>query len=209
MRGNNPLPANACCVANARARDPQRVAAYRAKEMAKRAAMPKPPKATKYCVDCGIEANALRCDPCGKAQARERARLWYRANHPLSARICQECGEGYDGTPTRSYCSMACRCRAVKRTARKAGKARKRAATVESVNPTKVFMRDGWRCHLCGGMTDKSKRGTMHPKAPELDHIVPLARGGEHSYANTACAHKKCNAAKSDKIIGQPSLLAA
>jgi 5-methylcytosine-specific restriction endonuclease McrA len=72
-----------------------------------------------------------------------------------------------------------------------------------------VFARDGWLCHICGGRTDKARRGTYHPNAPELDHIVPLAKGGAHSYANTACAHRKCNAAKSDTIMGQPSLLAA
>ncbi len=115
---------------------------------------------------------------------------------------------------TTAYCSQRCvqtqpHYAEFKRAARLKGKARKRAATVESVSPTRVFERDGWRCHLCGGKTLKDRRGTYHPKAPELDHIVPLSRGGAHSYANTACAHRKCNAAKSDTIMGQPSLLAA
>lgn len=115
---------------------------------------------------------------------------------------------------TTAYCSNRCvqtqpHYAEIKRVARLKGKARKRAATVESVSPARVFERDGWMCHLCGGKTLKHKRGTYHPKAPELDHIVPLSKGGEHSYRNTACAHRKCNAAKSDKIMGQLSLLAA
>jgi 5-methylcytosine-specific restriction endonuclease McrA len=42
-----------------------------------------------------------------------------------------------------------------------------------------------------------------------LDHIVPLAKGGLHSRANTACACNGCNMKKGARSnIGQPSLLA-
>lgn len=84
---------------------------------------------------------------------------------------------------------------------------RLRSATVETVDPIKVFERDGWVCHLCGRRTLKTKRGTNHPRAPELDHIIPLSLGGAHSYANTACSCGKCNRDKAATIKGQPSLL--
>lgn len=29
--------------------------------------------------------------------------------------------------------------------------------------------------------------------APTLDHVIPLAKGGEHSRANVRCAHFICN----------------
>jgi 5-methylcytosine-specific restriction endonuclease McrA len=32
-----------------------------------------------------------------------------------------------------------------------------------------------------------------------IDHIKPLSKGGEHSYANTALAHYGCNARKRDR----------
>ena len=135
-----------------------------------------------------------------------------------AARPCSVCskpvGRGRTKTRPAFTCSDACSERTpvaveAKRASNKARKARKRAATVECVSPLRVFERDGWRCHLCGSLTLKAKRGTYHPKAPELDHIVPLSKGGPHSYANTACAHRSCNAAKSDTIMGQPSLLVA
>ncbi len=63
----------------------------------------------------------------------------------------------------------------------------------------KVFRRDGWLCQICGGATDPATRGTTHPDAPELEHIVPLAKGGEHSYANTACAHRHCKKERQDQ----------
>jgi len=42
--------------------------------------------------------------------------------------------------------------------------------------------------------------------APELDHIVPIAAGGSHTYSNVACACKKCNIKKSSKPLGQLNL---
>ncbi|WP_413247018.1 HNH endonuclease [Sphingomonas sp. 1P06PA] len=69
-----------------------------------------------------------------------------------------------------------------------------------------MFERDGWRCHLCHRSTPKRLRGSYKPSAPELDHIVPLAKGGSHTRANTACACRQCNGAKSDRVYGQPSL---
>ena len=79
----------------------------------------------------------------------------------------------------------------------------------ERVDPIKVFERDGWRCHMCGCKTPASLRGKMVDRAPELDHIVPLAVRGAHTYANTACSCRKCNGLKGATIKGQPSLLAA
>ncbi|WP_407670789.1 HNH endonuclease [Paraburkholderia franconis] len=91
--------------------------------------------------------------------------------------------------------------RAYKRVSRMARKATERAAHVEKVDPFEVFERDGWACRLCGIPTPRSKRGTYDHDAPELDHVVPLARGGDHTYANTQCACRRCNSLKSD-ILG-------
>ena len=177
----------------------------------------KPPR-LRACAQCGETFEARLGSLCSNACRMERAKQAARESakkgsvRDRSPRTCRECSVIFIpvyGMKRRSFCSQNCCDRSGRRTARLKGKARKRSATVESVNPTRVFERDGWRCHLCAGLTLKAKRGTYHPNAPELDHIVPLSKGGEHSYRNTACAHRKCNADKSDKIMGQPSLLAA
>lgn len=79
----------------------------------------------------------------------------------------------------------------------------KLGATTEKVDPFKVFDRDRWRCQLCGIKTPKAKRGGFEKDAPELDHIVPLSKGGEHSYRNTHCACRRCNGSKKDATRGQ------
>jgi len=78
-------------------------------------------------------------------------------------------------------------------------KARRRAlkagATVEKVNRALVYERDSGRCHLCGRK--------VNPKKWHLDHIIPLSKGGEHSYRNVAVACPKCNMSKGAKVRGQ------
>ena len=93
---------------------------------------------------------------------------------------------------------------------RRADKARRRAvergAKADNIDPLRVFARDGWRCHLCGRRTPKALRGTCDPTAPELDHIVTLADGGEHTWGNVACACRACNNAKGARSMGQLGL---
>ena len=67
-------------------------------------------------------------------------------------------------------------------------RARKRAAFVETVIRSFVYERDNGRCGICG-----KKVRVDHF---QLDHILPLARGGEHSYKNVQLAHPKCNYSK-------------
>jgi 5-methylcytosine-specific restriction endonuclease McrA len=76
-------------------------------------------------------------------------------------------------------------------------------APLTTVDPFTVFDRDGWRCRACGTVTPKELRGTIEPNAPELDHVVPLAMGGGHTYKNTQLLCRSCNRLKSDK---HPSL---
>lgn len=90
---------------------------------------------------------------------------------------------------------------------KKAAKLKRRGAVVENVNPIEVFERDGWRCQLCGVRTPRKLRGTYNDKAPELDHILPISKGGEHSYVNTQCACRKCNGLKGDVPLGQMRLV--
>lgn len=70
------------------------------------------------------------------------------------------------------------------------------AIEAEVVVPQQVFARDGWKCQLCGVDTPRRLRGSYEPNAPELDHIVPLSKGGGHTWANVQCACRACNSAK-------------
>lgn len=133
---------------------------------------------------------------------------------PITDGTCRNCGASFDRAQSGGsmhMCSDACKIEAAqrcKRISRKKRKAVERGARVgHSVDPLVVFDRDGWRCQMCRRQTPPDKRGTYHKRAPELDHIMPLSLGGEHSYRNTQCLCRSCNAAKSNKPMGQLSLL--
>ena len=135
---------------------------------------------------------------------------------PVIIGRCRNCGKDFDRRidgATRFMCSEACATYAAaraKRAARKKRKAIERGArTAVRVDPIDVFERDAWRCQICGRKTPQSKRGTYHPTAPELDHIVALANGGTHTWDNVQCACRSCNARKGATDFGQLHLVPA
>ena len=70
-------------------------------------------------------------------------------------------------------------------------RARKLSAFVEDIDRQVVYDRDGGVCGICHEPV--LRRGF------EVDHIKPLSKGGEHSYANVQAAHMRCNRRKHDK----------
>lgn len=142
-----------------------------------------------------------------------------RRRAALAAARCVECGCAFSRTSLgQVLCGLQCirarhrrsaSGRAARRAWRAARKALLKARTVERFDPFDVFERDGWRCQICGVATPQRLRGSFKPNAPELDHIVALSRGGEHSKANTQCACRRCNGAKSNgRPVGQMGLFA-
>jgi len=65
-------------------------------------------------------------------------------------------------------------------------------------------------CHLCGGYVDVSVE-LGHDASPEVDHIIPVARGGHPlDKNNVALAHRICNRRKGKKMgreVEQPAIV--
>ena len=81
-------------------------------------------------------------------------------------------------------------------------RALKNNCKVEDFNPSEVFKRDRYICQLCGVKTRPDFKAKHHPKRPELDHIIPLSLGGDHSRLNTQCLCHQCNIEKSNTGTG-------
>ena len=141
-----------------------------------------------------------------EAAAREREVALILRNEAHAGRPCRTCGKavGYSGSGVpKAYCSIGCRPRTAvdprdRRIRKGVDRARRYGVLAEPIDPIAIMERDGWRCHICGGIAPRDRRGTMQWDAPELDHIIPLARGGSHAPSNVACAHRACNIAKGD-----------
>ena len=73
-------------------------------------------------------------------------------------------------------------------------RARERGARiVEPIDRTKIIRRDRSICHIC---KTKVEANDIH-----LDHVIPLARGGDHSEANLAVSHSLCNLSKGARLV--------
>lgn len=162
-----------------------------------------------------VEFTARR-DEKKRRQETERAeRNWRRElkrQESMLTKTCKTCGTlllpfiaSGTATSSSSLCPTCADAKAkrAKATHRIARKAKQREVEVEKVDPILVFERDGWVCHICGRPAPKEKRGTYADDAPELDHIITIADGGEHSYRNTACACRACNIRKGSRSLGQ------
>lgn len=77
---------------------------------------------------------------------------------------------------------------------------RQRGVTVEKVYRKVVWERDKWVCGLCGEKVDCSLR-FPDPMSPSIDHIIPISKGGSHSYENVQLAHLGCNVGKGDREV--------
>jgi len=124
---------------------------------------------------------------------------------------CRECGNDFDMpkyiksnysilSKPKEYCSLKCSKKASKRKWRLSYKTNKNKAFVENVDPFVVFDKHGWKCQDCGIDTPRKLRGTYEYNAPELDHIMPLSKGGKHEYSNVQLLCRSCNSEKKDRI---------
>lgn len=172
----------------------------------------------RYCSStCGVR------DKAGWSKSRE-VMLWTRpyTYKPTTAPLnilpntwtyttgnCSVCSEPFVSKYMNVTCSDECQReheRDREHRARQRRRARKKEAFVENVYRKKIFERDAFKCHICKRLTDRDAK-VPNPKAPTIDHIIPLAKGGTHEPANVATACFMCNCLKSDTGTGDQLLL--
>ena len=136
-----------------------------------------------------------------KAKERE---LWQTIRE--TPHLCPVCGLE---TTRRKYCSDKCANNAMN----KRGEIRRRkklqnAMVDKDITVKGLFKRDEGKCYLCGkrcNFDDYIMRGNIFIAGdwyPSIDHVVPLAKGGDHSWENVRLAHRRCNSNKRDYLIG-------
>lgn len=166
------------------------------------------------CQECGQEfyrrPSGLYCgDDCRTRFAQRKA--GYTPKGTEARRTCVECRQDFtyiSATLPPKTCSDACkevRRQAVSARAqalRKARMAKAIAAAGELVSPPDIYNRDRWVCQICHQPVEKRAK-MPHPKAPTLDHIIPLSKGGPHTRENLRLAHFICNSRRGNREGGQ------
>lgn len=80
----------------------------------------------------------------------------------------------------------------------------KTAMVDKDINLISLYDRDKGICHLCGAKCDLDDKEEIDGviicgnSYPSIDHVIPLANGGLHSWDNVKLAHRLCNSIKAD-----------
>lgn len=131
----------------------------------------------------------------------------YRSN-------CIECGTRFKGRKSRAnlFCSRECYHKSlgnngwvphktINSTTDYGSKkrAKKYGVEVENINIKEVFERDEWVCGICNEKVDKN---IPYPnsQSASLDHVIPMSKGGGHTYDNVQLSHLRCNLRKSNVV---------
>ena len=129
----------------------------------------------------------------------------------LAIHVCKNCGNEFSqmvtGYNSTKYCSEKCQNRYFNR--RRCEKRYKTLMAREHNNDIsleKLFKRDHGVCYLCGEQcdwNDGEDRGGVFvagPRYPSIDHVIPVAKGGTHTWNNIKLACRECNWLKRDAI---------
>lgn len=147
---------------------------------------------------------------------------WYKrtlVEYEPKISTCKHCGkqwlfwpshEKYGRRNPSPYCSIKCLNRYYK-TGTISDRLRRfgRAYEYRDVIPLdEVIERDNGICYLCGCKTDKADSYTdsngyfvCGNTYPTRDHVIPIAKGGTHTWDNVRLACHKCNSSKNAKLL--------
>lgn len=176
-----------------------------------------------------IDIDHIACCKCGFIKPKGKKTESYSVECPecrrkeKHRRFCQSCGKELF-EPKKRFCTE---CKSIRDKEKNRKKNRTRRVLNEkyrydharqngkidwSINLIDLLKRDGEVCALCGEMVDKNayhltENGffVAHGAYPSIDHIIPLSKGGTHTWGNVQIAHCKCNSFKGNELYPSPS----
>lgn len=147
-------------------------------------------------------------NPEKTAKHRQQSAAWYRTNqrrayeraralikaHPERAAIYDRRHYDRHVQESRAGVDRYRRANLIRyREAAARRRARERAARTETLDYRAIWDRDNGICHICHQPVD---RADLH-----YDHVIPLSKGGPHTYENIKVSHSTCNLRKSAKLF--------
>lgn len=126
-------------------------------------------------------------------------------------RPCLECGDMfYNPSHTVLVCSSECSRKRNRRLSRMAYKRRINEHNLvdKDISLVRLYKRDGGVCYICGEHCNWSDKEVTEEgytivgdKYPTIEHVIPLSKGGKHSWDNVKLSCMRCNVLKRDKLL--------
>lgn len=156
-----------------------------------------------------------KCEQCGKSFfslskdatfCSKECRKQWKNEHAAPIQIyyheCQQCGRIFiSPQKNRKYCSEECQKKAYDKIHEIRRRTRKRinGDADYSISLSKLCKRDHGICAICGEKVNM-KADPNSNEYGSIDHIIPLAKGGKHTWDNVQLTHRICNSNKRDII---------
>ena len=132
------------------------------------------------------KTNKVACDPC-KAAAAEYVRVKWATDPKYKAKEKEYLKNNPHKRPPNNK-----------------DRARHRGVKRSYYTRQQIFDRDGYDCYLCNTPVDLSAPYVQGQPGwetyPHIEHVVPLALGGEDTLQNVKIAHAKCNMDKGPSL---------
>ena len=175
------------------------------------------------CEFCGKKFFSIRkskfcSEECRAKATLERGRQYWqqyaKKQYVGKKAVCKYCGKEFqlEYKKSKRYCSDECKRKQERHDQHCRYKKRLQNKIVDSdITLAKLVERDNHICALCGGEVDwndfkldDNGNFVAGDNYPSIDHIVPLALGGLHSWDNVQLAHFTCNRLKGARLDNTP-----
>lgn len=167
----------------------------------------------------------IKCKECGEIKERTikglfdknvniSCRKCFNNQRGIEEKKCIECGKIFKAFNKEQVICKNCHDKREKER-RKANKRLREAKAKNNgkiewnISLDKLIERDEV-CKICGREVDVDDYVITDEgyfiageNYPSIDHIIPLAKGGTHTWNNVQLVHRHCNSIKCDKIIEQ------
>ena len=137
----------------------------------------------------------------------EVKRLAVKVNKEPIEYKCGECDKPFMSINKKRFCSKRCMKRKHHRSKELSRRKRlKLNGNIDySITIDKLIKRDKGKCLICGNKVNKQDYTETEEgyfiageSYPSIDHILPVSKGGTHTWENVQLAHRSCNSDKRD-----------
>lgn len=166
----------------------------------------------RFCNICGKEylqyRKALFCSQdCRKEHCRRLSQKRADSKSTIITSVCKECGKefsykAYKRTTEIVYCSDKCLKKACRRNAKHNRRIVIKQAKKEPISMNYLMKKYRSRCQMCDCKVHRSNGKDWSPNIATIDHIIPVSKGGTHTYDNVQLLCAMCNTRKSNNMDG-------